>query len=680
MPGNGGWNGLRRAAALLAVLALGACGGGGGGGNSISVAPTSLTFTAPPSGPRPPTQRVVASYHGAGVVVGYAQGVNVPNWLNITTDPATADNPATFDFTIVDTSYADGQVLTTSVRFVTGNADGSDLAYVDVPVTYNVVGPTLVVTPASLDFELDGGSQDAGLTQTLQISDSNNGAAPAHAATWSVQSVSVPWLKLSPSSGKSAPPATLTASIDTTKLQGVQNGAQQSASFTLQYLTAASQAFTVNVPVTLTVNAPTVRSAAPYYAYTSAPSEIVLRGSHFDGLTAAQVHLGTATAQSLRTVDSQRLAATFASAPAGTQHIHIDNVLNQDLSQASVTVVAPAAYAAEGPAIQTEPGAMLLDPLRNILFVTDIDGHGVAPYRYASGAWQALPQIANEGTLRARMSPDGNSLLLLDAQALHASLLDPAPGPLSTVLTMDQTEPGGFAEECGILFFDFGVLDNGTGFVTAYMTKCEPTSYQAAFPALGLGPAPGQPQYGATTDAYSPYVLQPAESNGLYFTVGDFGQFADYRAAHYDPDNAETPATGAQSAMLNGRYAAISASGDRVALMPDTSTVALFDAQFNQLGLLKVPSQQLVAISPDGTKAYWPDSAHNQIHVIDLTAQISNLIYFPEATPLTWSADPAEVQTFTPTDLMITPDGQQLFVYGVDSGSKGNRILVAKLK
>jgi hypothetical protein len=660
---------------LLASALVSGCGGGGGGqGNSISISPTSLTFNAAPNGQLPPSQQVAATYQGAGVVVGYPTGSSVPSWLSIQTAANSATDPATFNIAVNSTNFTDGQVLTTTVRFVTGNADGSDPVYVDMPVTYNVVGPTLVLTPSSLSFTVNGGTQGSVLSQTIQVSDSNGGTNPAKAAAWSVQSTSAPWITVSPTSGTSAPPATLTVTINPSQVPSATDGTTQNASFTLQYLTEAKQTLTVNVPVSLTIYTPTVQSAAPYYAYTTTPSEVVLRGSHLTGLSPSQVHLGTATATSLRTIDSQRIGAMFSSAPSGVQHLHIDNLLNQDLSQASVNVVAPAAYAASGLTMQVQPAAMLLDPTRNMLFITDAQGTGVFPYQYSSGTWQALPEISSSGTMRAQMSPDGTSLLLLNPQLLQSTLLDPAPGTLSTVLNVSASSP--IANECEDAFYDFGVLDNGDGFVTSFMKACEPDSVEVSFPQLTSAASSNTVFNSIITYSGRPAVIQAAEYSYVYVAQSAFGNnnYNDQATAFYDPDTGQG-STVATPANLTSRYAAISASGTRIVLTPtSSSTPAVFDTQFDLLGLLNVPNAQIVAMSPDAHYIYWPDATNNEIHVVDLSTQPAAGAYYAETTPLPWSVD----STFAPQSVMITPDGQQLFIYGADS-SAGNRILIANL-
>jgi hypothetical protein len=133
----------RQACAIGVVALLTACGGGGGGGgNSISISPRSLTFNAI-QGSGTGAQTVTVRFKGAGVLVGYAPDVTPASWLYAYSGAATAD---TVQFTFAVDPYMPGGTHSTSVRFVTGNADGSDLKYVDMPVTLHVsdftVGPT----------------------------------------------------------------------------------------------------------------------------------------------------------------------------------------------------------------------------------------------------------------------------------------------------------------------------------------------------------------------------------------------------------------------------------------------------------------------------------------------------------------------------------------------------------
>lgn len=95
---------------------------------------------------------VTANFKGAGVVVGSLPGQSVPDWLYVTA-PSTAASPAKFTFSA--SASRDPGVYKTTMRFVTGNADLTGQAYVDLPVTY-VIGPRLPADPQPISAVVGG--------------------------------------------------------------------------------------------------------------------------------------------------------------------------------------------------------------------------------------------------------------------------------------------------------------------------------------------------------------------------------------------------------------------------------------------------------------------------------------------------------------------------------------------
>jgi hypothetical protein len=166
--------GAARAAALLLPILLTACGGGGGGGSdsggggsasstSIAVSPDSLSFKANQFGSPPPAQSVVATYQGDGVIAGYPPDQGNPGWLSISAAGSGTNSPVTFNLAPLNVSLAPG-VYHTTVRFLTGHADGTDLKYKDVAVTYEIAG-RFATSTNELDFVLIKGDP----AQTRQI-------------------------------------------------------------------------------------------------------------------------------------------------------------------------------------------------------------------------------------------------------------------------------------------------------------------------------------------------------------------------------------------------------------------------------------------------------------------------------------------------------------------------------
>jgi hypothetical protein len=250
----------------LVLLALSGCGGGGGGGGgggnstSIAASPTSLTFTATQGDTPPPAAAVVhITFTGAGVVAGYAPGVAEPSWLSVSqSGTATA---STVDFALAVTDTANLGTRSTSVRFATGQSDGTQLKYVDVPVTYTIGASDLAVSanPASLQFAANTGGP---------VPPPQNVALTFNGSSVSLLSVPPPWLTVTPPASSAASPATFGVAVNSTTFAG---GSTQSADLVFAASrTGSSLQPTVTVHVDFNVTQPfDATSTAATLAFTS---------------------------------------------------------------------------------------------------------------------------------------------------------------------------------------------------------------------------------------------------------------------------------------------------------------------------------------------------------------------------------------------------------------------------
>jgi hypothetical protein len=245
--------------------------GDSGTPTSISADPESLAFVVDKSAPfvavdqgvaeQSQSQTITIDFVGDGVVAGYAPGVMPRDWLSIETATATADS-ATFVLKARAAymseagghgGYTLGSHDSVSMRFVTGrlpeNQDlqqATQIVYVDVPVTFSVVGFSALPTslsfagtvdtagiPVSLSFQLDG---------ALPVTAPNTPAVPVE---WTA-TTDQPWLTLMTSSGTT--PAGVSVAPDTA---GLGAGVYQ-ANVTV----TGGGLIPLKVPVTLTLTAP----------------------------------------------------------------------------------------------------------------------------------------------------------------------------------------------------------------------------------------------------------------------------------------------------------------------------------------------------------------------------------------------------------------------------------------
>lgn len=191
---------------FFACLALVACGGGGGGGDSsssnLTVSSSSVTFTTFSGASLPPSQSVELSWNNsqvAGLVVGYPPGEQEPTWLNA--QLFGDSSPLTLVFSVSTTNLPSG-TYTTTVRVVTGDADGNILGVEDIAVTLVLTDKLAVSSSSNLNFNMvNGGATPPAQTVNLI----------GQEIDWTA-SASAPWIQLSQNSGTA--PGSLTLGVD----------------------------------------------------------------------------------------------------------------------------------------------------------------------------------------------------------------------------------------------------------------------------------------------------------------------------------------------------------------------------------------------------------------------------------------------------------------------------------
>jgi hypothetical protein len=201
---------MRMATALASAftcLIVAACGGGGGGsassssggtGSSSSGGSTGHTLTLSRSRvdlysenffSSGSTEFVDVTFSGAGLVVGTLPGETQPSWLTVFDPQVTSPTQARVTLSFFQQALDNvPQRNSVTLRFATGNADGSGVVFRDLVVTGTLdhtVSPPLHVLTHVRDAA-------ASPSTTLDVLTRN--------ATWEASS-DVPWLQVSPTSG-----------------------------------------------------------------------------------------------------------------------------------------------------------------------------------------------------------------------------------------------------------------------------------------------------------------------------------------------------------------------------------------------------------------------------------------------------------------------------------------------
>ena len=177
---------LRPLAPALLALALAACGGSASNPYHVALDRPAVLIEADYQGPAPATQQVRITFVGDGVVVGYPPGAAMASdWLNVSMPSTATGGQVTLTLGVV-TTFAAPATRSTTLRIVTGKADGSAYVYQDLPVTY-VLYDAPKVSPAALTFTGVASAAAGPAVQPLAFTLGDQASA------WTIQS-DQPWL------------------------------------------------------------------------------------------------------------------------------------------------------------------------------------------------------------------------------------------------------------------------------------------------------------------------------------------------------------------------------------------------------------------------------------------------------------------------------------------------------
>ncbi len=267
---------IRHLGWLALAFLIASCGGGGGGGGGgsggggsgpeMTVSPTSFAFTATQGGATPAAQQAAISISGGSVFIGIesnsASGF-VSASFTITGDTTGRITLTPLSPSFVSTGTHTGVVVVRGCRdqfCSTGDVEGSP---VSINVSYTVQPPAgLRASPQSLSFtQVKGGAAPA--AQTLGLSDST-GASYPWTASIVYQSATTGWLKVNgaATANGGSLPANLAVSVNPTTTVGTLNA----------LIRFTGNGTTLDVPVSYTVNEPTLTRAPGQMTFTAVAS------------------------------------------------------------------------------------------------------------------------------------------------------------------------------------------------------------------------------------------------------------------------------------------------------------------------------------------------------------------------------------------------------------------------
>jgi hypothetical protein len=167
-----------------------------------------LSFDVTEDGTHPP-QTVSATFVGDGVVVGTLPGQTEPAWLSVSGPGTAVGGQASFQVSVSPGTAAGNYSFT--LRFATGKADGSQVVYVDLPVTATVHESFALVGGTFTFTGLEGGTAATATGSTALTIKGEN-------VSWHA-SATQSWIQLPQTSGNVRGPLPFSIS-----LQGLQAG------------------------------------------------------------------------------------------------------------------------------------------------------------------------------------------------------------------------------------------------------------------------------------------------------------------------------------------------------------------------------------------------------------------------------------------------------------------------
>src|ERR1017187_4690197 len=233
--------------------------GGGGGGtttSNVTVAPTSLTFSAPFASSPAAQTFSVSSASGSAPVAFTVQVNSGANWLSIS--PASANTPSTVTVTVNSTALGAGAY---SGNILVSPSGGNP---VNVPVSLTVgAAASVSATPTTLTFNYRAGDA-APAAQSVTVSGSGAfNATPSSNGNW---------LLASPANGSA--PTTVNVSVNPSGLAANR----YTGTVAVAGVSGATGSTTVTVTLVVTASLPTitkVTNAASYATGSVSPGEII---------------------------------------------------------------------------------------------------------------------------------------------------------------------------------------------------------------------------------------------------------------------------------------------------------------------------------------------------------------------------------------------------------------------
>jgi hypothetical protein len=563
------------------------------------------------------------------VSIGYGAGAT--GWLSVPN--GTAPGTATAS---VNTTSLPPATYTATISFTTATQT------VSVGVSYVVAGSALTFSPSSsASFTIDTTSVAAALSQNISVGSTGIGL------TWTAAS-SQTWITVSPTSGSSG--SSVALSLVPTELDTLDPGTH-SANITFSYTPPGLAPTTATVSVSLNLQLPKITSVNPYVAASGTSLEVILRGSGFSNPGGTVVNFDSTPGTSPNLVSDTEVRVTHPSLTAGSYRVTIPNQLaNPDIvrSTASLVVVGAPVYAAKTLAYPDagprRPLNIVYDAERQALLVgVGLPTPGAANgalYRYTFTGldWSATPALQTVSKFRdLALSMDGKAVIAVSDKQVKQ--FDPSTLAAGTTTDVNTLLDIIFLNNIAMANDGKAIINtdiNGSGFTSVY-------AYSVRDGVVSV-----------VTQLLS--ATSGASADGSRVAMASTFQSPPEPIFQY---NASTGTASAATAttIFNFPRPALDRKATRVIIAGGP----VYDSNYQQLG--SIPTSGVVALSPNGSKAYAYTSG-TVLHAYDLNGALSDpdptVGQFPEiGSGTTLPSDPGANPVMT-----VSADGGTVFIAG----------------
>jgi hypothetical protein len=658
-------------AVLIGTLVLAGCGGGGGGSGgggggggggpqgTLTLSPTTLTFTTNDLAQTPASQFVNATINTNASGTIYLRIVSTgPAVANINTILITG--PTTGQGTVVPAIPASlgpgSHTSTITVTACTSDpmcSSGIIGSPQTVAVTYNIAGVTSSLSAVSYTLSMTPVTAD--YTKTLPVV-----AYPTFTAASSVN-----WLSVSPSTGGSGM-SNLALNLDQAAVDVFESG-DHTATVTV----TATGGNTLQVPVTLTVAKPQVDQVTPYVAEANKSATVIVRGLFLDQLPANGIDLsltptGTGIAPTNVTVVSPtELRLTHPALSANTYFVRMHDAQGViiDRSTARLVVIEPTSYAADTlpwPAdarLRNVQSLVYDDERKALLMVVRYGGEGLDTellrYEYTS-AWSAA-QITPFPYLDAlALSADGRDIIASSSPPFG---IDYRP-KLSLLSPTTLTERASLQTPDDLTYFPgLAVLNTNDVIAQGDSRTASSAGWRSYRYSVKRNSAT------TLTSTFVRGTIVASRDGQRVVAASDAGSSQDQSIYEYDAGSSD-PMMRKAPVYYDVRAMSMDRTGDKVLIRGHDLTsefVRVYDRSWNTLGSLSVLVGDFYLLAPDGTRAYIYGQ-DGDVHIYDLIAPLV-AGQFQEIGTLTLAGIPDPG-----TNLMrmtISQDGRTLFLAGI---------------